>query len=244
MLLLFLFLGVSLLPGQENVINPVLPRSTPLPVDHSFRWRPAIGQIMRAMIVQHGFRLAVQPGTRNQLRGKFFPDYLDSIKSTHGWGDGDNAVINYINHPIQGAVYGYIYLNNNPKTYGVEFGKSREYWMSRLKALGWSAIASTQFEVGPFSEASIGNVGKRKGTSGYVDLIITPVGGFGWMILEDWLDKRFIQRWEANTDSIGKRVFLRIALNPSRALSNLLQTKGPWHRERRSLLCAPRAACP
>ena len=58
------------------------------------------------------------------------------------------------------------------------------------------------------------------------------------------MDKKFIQRWEANTSSVGKRTFLRIALNPSRSLANLLQLKGPWHRDGRSLVARPKAACP
>ena len=115
--------------------------------------------------------------------------------------------------------------------------------MSRLKALAWSAGYSTQFEIGPLSEPSIGNVGRRRGTAGYVDFVMTPTGGFAWIIAEDWIDKKFIQRWEANTDSIAKRTLLRIAMNPSRALANLLQGKGPWYREGRALLCTPKAAC-
>lgn len=199
---------------------------------------------MRMLTIQHGFRLAVQPGTRRQLGGKFFADYAGSLRAVKGWGDGDNMLINYVNHPIQGAVSGYIYVQNDPKSQRMQFSNTKEYWSSRLKALAWSAALSTQFEIGPLSEASIGNVGKRKGSSGYVDFIVTPAGGFALMIAEDWIDKRFIQRWEANTSSVGKRTFLRIAMNPSRSLANILRGKGPWHREGRSLLCSPKAACP
>lgn len=243
MRLLFLLLPAALLPAQD-LINPILPLTKDPAPDESFEWRPALAQSMRAMMVQHGFRLAVQPGTRRQLGGKFLPDYADSLKATHGWGDGDNIFINYVNHPIQGGVYGYIYVTNHPKMRRLEFSNTREYWTSRLKALAWSTALSTQFEVGPLSEASIGNVGKRKGSAGYVDLVITPTGGFALMVAEDWIDKRFIQRWEVNAKGGGKRALIRMALNPSRTLANLLQGKGPWHREGRSLLCTPKAACP
>ncbi|HYP12892.1 MAG TPA: hypothetical protein VEQ63_03125, partial [Bryobacteraceae bacterium] len=81
----------------------------------------------------------------------------------------------------------------------------------------------------------IGNVGQRKGTAGYVDFVMTPAGGFAWTLAEDWLDKRFIERWEANTNSVGKRTFYRVALNPARAIANMLRGKGPWHREGRAL---------
>ena len=56
------------------------------------------------------------------------------------------------------------------------------------------------------------------------------------MIAEDWLDKRFVRRWEDSTNSVAKRTFYRIALNPGRAVANMLRGKGPWHREGRSLL--------
>ena len=48
--------------------------------------------------------------------------------------------------------------------------------------------------------------------------MMTPTGGFAWIIAEDWIDKKFIQRWEANTDSIAKRTLLRIAYLIPRAL--------------------------
>lgn len=243
MLAVFLILFAGVLSAQQDVVTFVLPTTNKPTVDTTFEWRPALEQSMRMLMVQHAFRTAAQPKTRRELGGSFFSDYLRSVGSIEGWGDGDNAVVNYINHPLQGAVSGFVYLQNDPKARGVEFGPTREYWMSRLKALAWSAGYSTQFEIGPLSEASIGNVGRRRGTAGYVDFVMTPTGGFAWIIAEDWIDKKFIQRWEANTDSIAKRTLLRIAMNPSRALANLLQGKGPWYREGRALLCTPKAAC-
>lgn len=244
MMVVILLLCAGTLFAEQDVVSPVLPLTTKIETDKSFRWRPALEESMRALMVQHGFRIAMQPETRARLGGKFFADYAHSIKAVKGWEDGDNMVINYVNHPIQGGVTNYIYIQNDPKARGVEFGPTREYWHSRLKALAWTTAWSTQFEIGPLSEASIGNVGQKKGSAGYVDFVMTPAGGFALTIAEDWLDKKFIQRWESNTSSVGKRTFLRIALNPSRSLANLLRGKGPWHREGRSLLCAPKAACP
>jgi hypothetical protein len=70
---------------------------------------------MRMLTVQHGFRIAAQPKTRRELGGGFFSDYADSLKSVQGWRDGDNLVVNYINHPLQGSVSSYIYVQNHPK---------------------------------------------------------------------------------------------------------------------------------
>jgi hypothetical protein len=41
---------------------------------------------------------------------------------------------------------------------------------------------------------------------------------------------------------VAKRTFYRIALNPGRALANILRGKGPWHREGRSLLPQKRSS--
>lgn len=219
-----------------GVISPVLPISRPVLEDKTFRWMPAFNESMRFLLVQHGLRLTFQPGTRGRLGGPFFRDYADSVTSVKGWGDRDPWFINYVGHPMQGAASGYIQIQNDPKARNVEFGNSKEYWSSRMKALAWNTAYSVQFEIGPISESSLGNVGQRKGTSGYVDFVMTPAGGFVWTLAEDWLDKRFIQRWEANTNSVAKRTFFRIALNPARSIANVMRGKGPWHREGRGLL--------
>ena len=79
----FVFAGV--LSAQQDVVTPVLPLTTKLETDQSFRWRPALEQSMRALFVQHGFRIAFQPETRARLGGKFFSDYAHSIKAVKGW---------------------------------------------------------------------------------------------------------------------------------------------------------------
>ncbi len=77
---------------------------------------------------------------------------------------------------MRGAVAGYIQIQNSSQGQAVEFGRSRQYWESRLKAFAWAGAYSTQFELGPLSEAAIGNVGMIKGTAGFTDLIMTLVG--------------------------------------------------------------------
>lgn len=221
---------------SSGLVSPVLPMKEPVVLDKTFDWRPALNESVRFLFVQHGLRLAFQPNTRKRLGGPFFRDYADSVKATGGWSDGDPAFINYFGHPLQGAITGYIQVQNDPGARKIEFGASKEYWSSRLRALAWNTAYSTQFEIGPISESSLGNVGQRKGTSGYVDFVITPSGGFAWMIAEDWLDKRFIQRLEQQTESIARRRFYRIALNPARAFANVLRGKPPSHRDGRALV--------
>lgn len=61
--------------------------------------------------------------------------------------------------------------------------------------------------------------------------MVTPIGGFVFMLAEDALDKWLIRKWEVGTSSAAKRVFFRVALNPSRSFANLLRGKKPWHRD-------------
>lgn len=184
--------------------------------------------------VQHGMRM-VQHKTRNQLDGPFFHDYIDSVTGLNGWGDGDSVLTNYVGHPMMGAITGFVYVQNDPHGYRAEFDlRSKPYWISRLRAMGWAAIYSTQFELGPVSEAAIGNVGKTRGTAGAVDLVMTPIGGFGWMVAEDAVDKHLIRRLEEGRSDAAKR-FVRIFFSPNRSVANVLRLKKPWHRDTRRM---------
>jgi hypothetical protein len=134
---------------------------------------------------------------------------------------------------MQGAVASFIQIQNDPKGKQLDFGNNSEYWHSRLKAFAWSAAYSTQFEVGPISEASIGHVGKIPGTAGAVDLVITPTAGVGLSVLEDIVDRYIIRKMEGDTSSRVRKVLLRAMLNPNRAFANVLRWKVPWHRDTR-----------
>jgi hypothetical protein len=200
----------------------------------TFNWKGAMTQSFYFLGIEHGFRMT-QEKTRNELKGPFFPDWKESVAGVHGWGDGDPIFTNYVAHPMQGGVAGFIQIQNDPHGRSVEFSGSGTYWNSRMRALGWAAIYSTQFELGPISEATIGNVGKKKGTGGYVDLIVTPTGGLGMIVLEDVLDKYLLKKLEQRTVGIRKRRFYRIAFNPQRSLANFLRGKAPWYRDSRPL---------
>jgi hypothetical protein len=177
----------------------------------------------------------VQAKTRRELGGPFWSDYFESASSIHTWNDSDSILTNYFGHPWMGAITGYIQVFNDPHGRNLEFDASSEhYWMSRLKAMAWTAAYSTQYEIGPISEASIGNVGKKSPTMAVVDLVMTPVGGFAWMVLEDFLDQRFVSRWEQGT-SVNRARFLRVVINPGRSIANLLRWKRPSYRDNRPL---------
>ena len=195
-----------------------------------FDWSAAIKQSLIFLGVQHGYAMT-QPKTRRDLRGAFFKDYVRSFKSLHGWNDGGRVFTNYIAHPMQGSLLGFIQIQNDPKGMNLSYDKSSAYWRSRLKALAWSAAWSTQFEIGPVSQASIGNVGLH-GKQSYIDLVVTPLGGFGWLVVEDFLDKNIIHRIERRSSgNFYIKVASRVLLNPTRSVANLLRLKTPWYRD-------------
>jgi hypothetical protein len=217
-----------LIPYREH--NPVNQAGKKLAGDHSFHWSKAIEQSLIFLSVQHGYALT-QPKTRQDLKGPFFKDYVRSVKSLHGWEDGGRIFTNYVAHPMQGSLFGFIQIQNDPKGINQPFDNSHAYWRSRLKALAWSAAWSTQFEIGPVSQASIGNVGLH-GKQTYVDLVVTPVGGFAWIILEDFVDKNIIYMIERRSSgNFYIKIASRTFLNPSRSAANLLRFKTPWYRD-------------
>ena len=90
-----------------------------------------------------------------------------------------------------------------------------------------AAVYSMQFEFGPMSEASIGNIGLRPNDR----LGGSPCnagGALGFMVAEDALDRYLIVRIESWTGNRLLRALARMALNPSRTLSNTAQGRAPW----------------
>ena len=107
--------------------------------------------------------------------------------------------------------------------------------MSRVRAFTWVAAYSVQFEVGPLSEASIGNVGLRPETVGWVDHVVTPIGAVGFMVAEDALD-RFVVKWaEGRIHHPLLRMPIRLAANPGRTLANAASGRAPWYRSGRPI---------
>ena len=199
-------------------------------IDESFRWRSAIKQSLMFLAIQHGYAFT-QAKTRRELKGNFFGDYVKSVKSLHGWDDGGRFFTNYIAHPMQGAFTGFIQVQNDPKGLKQRFGTSADYWRSRMKAMAWTAAWSTQFEIGPISQASIGNVG-LKGKQTYEDIVVTPLGGTAMLISEDAIDRFVMERIERRTNNFYIIIFSRMLLSPTRTTANIFRFKTPWYRDR------------
>ena len=189
---------------------------------------------MALLAIEHGIRLALQPGTRRELRGNFWRDYQHSVHMPVNWEDMDPWPVNYIGHPIHGAAAGYLWIEHDPGApVTIEF--DNRYWASRGRAAAFAAAYSFQFEVGPISEASIGNVGLRPETTGWVDYVVTPAGAFGLVIAEDVLDKFLVEWAERHVRNSVWRASLRLIFNPTRAMSNTAAGHLPWFRPDRTL---------
>lgn len=173
------------------------------------------------------------------MKGPFWRGYYNSVTNLHGWDDGDPYLVNYVGHPMQGAIASYIWAQNDGTYRYAEFGRNRDYWKSRFRSLGFSYAYSLQFEIGPVSEATLGNVQAKYPAQGFVDHIITPVIGLGWMVGEDMLDRFVIVPFEKRVDNAFARMMMRSWLNPSRSFANLMRMKVPWYRDNRGSILLP-----
>lgn len=216
----------------SSAIKPVRTRES-----GGFHWSSALGQSLLFLGIEHSLRLAFDPPSRTALRGRFWSDYVDSLHNLGHWGDGNPIFINYLGHPLQGSVAGFIQIQNDPGGRALQISWSRQYRNSRLKALAWSAAYSTYFEIGaPLSEAALGNLGvdkHRRTQQGVVDIVVTPTLGLALLITEDFVDRYVVTRLERGHGGNSQKL-IRSFLNPTRSFSNLLRFKYPWYRDGRS----------
>jgi hypothetical protein len=199
-----------------------------------FQWKSALLQSALFLSMQHSGRVIFQEKTRAELGGPFFKDYWKSVRGIGGWGDGDSIFTNYYAHPFQGAVTGYVQIQNDPLFRRDRFSSNPHYWTSRMRAFSFAFAYSTFFELGIASEASIGNVGMKPGTAGLVDFVVTPIGGIGMVVAEDAVDRYVIEKIEGRVRNQAVRATARTLLNPSRGFANLLRFRPPWHRDGRA----------
>ena len=185
------------------------------------------------LTVQNAFRCATEQGTRDGFSMPFWQGYLNAVGNLHGWADGDPFLVNYVGHPMQGAVSGFIWQHNDRAYRDVEFGANTRYWKAKLRGAAFAYLYSVQFEIGPFSEASIGHIQALYPQQGFVDHAVTPSMGLAWTIAEDSLDRYVIRFVEARTANPYVRLLVRSWLNPSRSMANVMNAELPWHRDDR-----------
>jgi hypothetical protein len=212
------------------VVKPTFEASAP---PRGIDWVGLAGESMLFLAIENGFRCATEQGTRDGLSNSFFRGYLNSVGNLHGWSDGDPFYVNYVGHPMQGAVSGDIWTHNDRAYRDIEFGRNRKYWKGKLRGAAYSYLYSVLFEIGPVSEASIGNIQAYYPQQGFADHIVTPVIGLGWSISEDLLDQYLVRRIEARNSNAWIRLLARSGLNPARSMANVMAIEPPWHRDNR-----------
>jgi hypothetical protein len=65
--------------------------------------------------IMHGYASPRGPGT-DALRGRFWSNYAWSVASLRSGHDGDSFGTNYIRHPLEGAVVGFLEVANDYAT--------------------------------------------------------------------------------------------------------------------------------
>jgi hypothetical protein len=238
---------------SSNVVNAgSVMLAKPAPPPERFHFWPAMLQSFEFTMVSHAFRIADDPGMQYDLAHlPFFHNWLVSYKgyNLERWGDGDDFIVNDVGHPLQGAVFSRIFLQNSPRGRGAVIGKNRAYWISRLNGMAWAAVWEVQWKVGPFSETSFGDAGgfvyvpgcgikvscltnpayhkPATNNTGLTDWVMTPLGGMLWVMGEDTLEKYVVEPVAHNHRILGGRV-LRAMLEPSKDFAALFMGKLVW----------------
>ncbi len=197
-----------------------------------FRWLPATGESLLYTGIMHTFDLSFQAGTRDALNGRWFTQYTRSVSELRGWSDSDTFMAPYVGHPIEGSIFGFIERQNDPRFHLVQFGDGREYWISMLRSMAYSAVWHTQWKIGPLSEDSIANV-MLHASPGFITLVDTPTLGFCTMLAEDAADRYLIMGLENRTNNRAMIILARSFLNPGRTFANIMAFHPPWVRDTR-----------
>jgi hypothetical protein len=114
-----------------------------------------------------------------------------------------------------------------------------QYFKALGRALIFTSICSIQYEMGPMSEASIGNVGLNPDDLGWNDYIWTPVGGVLWTMAEDAIDKYALTWIDKHVPFMMAKAAARMIFNPSRMLANIGMNRPPWSRYDRTMMGEP-----
>jgi hypothetical protein len=206
-------------------------------------WWLVLGQSFFFLSTQHLGNIAMDHDTRNALtHGSFWGDYVTCVENYRWWRwkDDDPFFVDYVGHPMMGAVTSSIYEQNDPKQRALMFENTHRYWMGRLRAMAYSAVYSAQWKVGPLSEASIGNTGlfyyvrARDGVwtneTGMQDFFITPIGGMAWNVGEDVFDRYVLQRVRHATRNKWL-LFASSLATPGKSAANVTRFRATYYRD-------------
>jgi hypothetical protein len=210
-------------------------------------WWRVLSQSFFFLATQHAGNIAMDHDTRLELMGgidggAFWSKYVYCVEHYRWsrWKDDDPFGVDYIGHPMMGAVTNSIYEQNDPKQRALMYENSHRYWMGRLRATAYSAAYSAQWKVGPLSEASIGNtginyyyradIGRYTNETGMQDFFITPIGGLAWNVGEDAIDRFILSHVRHGTRN--KWLLLASSLTtPGKSAANITRFRAPYYRD-------------
>jgi hypothetical protein len=222
-----------------------------------YHWKGLLWESFAFFGVENSQRLMADPYFRQLTADRpFWHDYFASMKhwDWRRWSDGDDFLVAYIAHPLQGSVTEFIELQNSPRDRGLRISDGRAYWRSRLgPALLWATAYSTDQKLGPLGEAALGSEGgytyvigcpfycsayfenpsqfKVTNNTGWVKLVTTPVVGTLWTVMEDAIDHFISDRVQGDDLTRVFPKILRGSLNPARTMANALRWRKPWYRD-------------
>lgn len=206
-------------------------------------WRPLLASASTFLALQNTANLYTSYWYRYEtMHGEWWDRYVDSVARWRWdhWSDDNPFLDDYIGHPMMGAITNSQWIGNDPKGMTLEQSNTWPYWRSRLRALEWSTLYSFEWKLGPVGEAGIGHNGDhfftdhgvRTNETGWVELVTTPVGGLGWTLAEDALDRHVVRGLEGRSRN-PVLLSLYQFLTPARAFANLMGFRPPWYRESR-----------
>jgi hypothetical protein len=126
-------------------------------------WASLIGEELLYISVKNAYRMS-QSKTRDSLGGPFFNDWGYILRNIDigQWSDGGKWFTNDVGHPLDGSIAAFIYRRNDDNTRNLRFDlHNHEYRKGILKAFLVAAVVSTESEIGPLSEATVGHVGLK-----------------------------------------------------------------------------------
>ena len=125
--------------------------------DRGIDWRPVLTESLLFLTAQHLARF-VEDKTAKRLGGPFVNDWFDSVRSLNRFSDGGKITTNWVAHPMMGSVATHILGQNDPEYLENKVGSGDRYWRAKGKQFLFATVYSVQFEIGPLSESSLGNI--------------------------------------------------------------------------------------
>jgi hypothetical protein len=148
-------------------------------------------------------------------------DWFDSVRSLNRFSDGGKITTNWVAHPMMGSVTTHILGQNDPEYLENKIGSGSGYWRAKGKQFLFATVYSIQFEIGPLSESSLGNIHQAG-----IDFVLTSSLGTLWSVGEDLAAQHVLRPMRATHPKWANT--LTVLLNPTRAFANVMAFKRPW----------------